>query len=149
MEVGRITTPADSALGIAVGSVSQVDYKRAGPKIHEPSAVSRHGAGPNYVIKPDLIHYGGACATDASHISGIRSVSGTGSAENLGTSFATPLVARTLAQIYHQVTPTPSPVLARALLTHHARDPRTAQRVPDGDENFFGFGLPAPEAHCL
>ena len=71
-------------------------------------------------------------------------MNGTGSAENLGTSFATPLVARTLAQIYHQVTPTPSPVLAKALLTHHARDPRTSSRVPDGDENFFGFGLPAP-----
>ena len=76
-------------------------------------------------------------------------MNGTHSVENLGTSFATPLVARTLAQIYHQVTPTPSPVLARALLTHHARDPRTSSRVPDGDENFFGFGLPAPVPYCL
>lgn len=146
---GRITTPADSVLGITVGAVSHVDYKKNGPEEHHPSAFSRHGAGPNYVIKPDLVHYGGSCSTDLSHIAGIRSVNGTGSAENLGTSFATPLVARTLAQIYHQVTPTPSPVLARALLTHHARDPRTAVRVPDGDENFFGFGLPAPVPYCL
>jgi hypothetical protein len=149
VKAGRITTPADSVLGITVGAVSHVDYKNKGPKEHHPSAFSRHGAGPNYVIKPDLVHYGGSCATDLSHISGIRSINGTGSAENLGTSFATPLVARTLAQIYHQVTPTPSPVLARALLTHHARDPRTTQRVPDGDENFFGFGLPAPVPYCL
>jgi hypothetical protein len=149
LDAGRITTPADSVLGITVGAVSHVDYKAKGPKEHHPSAFSRHGAGPNYVIKPDLVHYGGACATDASHISGIRSVNGNGSAENLGTSFATPLVARTLAQIYHQVTPTPSPVLARALLTHHARDPRTSQRVPDGEENFFGFGLPLPVPYCL
>lgn len=149
LNAGRITTPADSVLGITVGAVSHVDYKAKGPKEHHPSAFSRHGAGPNYVIKPDLVHYGGACTTDASHISGIRSVNGNGSAENLGTSFATPLVARTLAQIYHQVTPTPSPVLARALLTHHARDPRTSQRVPDGEENFFGFGLPAPVPYCL
>jgi serine protease AprX len=90
LEIGRITTPADSVLGIAVGSISHVDYKKAGPKTHEPSAFSRHGAGPNYVIKPDLIHYGGSCSTDAAHISGIRSINGTGSAENLGTSFATP-----------------------------------------------------------
>jgi len=149
VQAGRITTPADSVLGITVGSVSHVDYKSKGPKEHYPSAFSRHGAGPNYVIKPDLIHYGGSCSTDGSHVSGIRSVNGTGSAENLGTSFATPLVARTLAQIYHQVTPTPSPVLARALLTHHARDPRTSGRVPDGEENFFGFGLPAPVPYCL
>jgi serine protease AprX len=149
MDIGRITTPADSVLGITVGSISHVDYKKAGPKANEPSGFSRHGAGPNYVIKPDLIHYGGSCSTDAAHISGIRSVNGAGSAENLGTSFATPLVARTLAQIYHRITPTPTPVLARALLTHHARDPRTQARVPDGEENFFGFGLPASVPYCL
>ncbi len=149
VQAGRITTPADSVLGITVGAVSHVGYKTNGPREHHPSAFSRHGAGPNYVIKPDLVHYGGSCSTDLSHIAGIRSVNGTGSAENLGTSFAAPLVARTLAQIYHQVTPTPSPVLARALLTHHARDPRTRLRVPDGDENFFGFGLPAPVPYCL
>ena len=149
LDVGRITTPADSVLGITVGAVSHVDYKKNGPKEHHPSAFSRHGAGPNYVIKPDLVHYGGSCATDLSHIAGIRSVNDGGSAENLGTSFATPLVSRTLAQIYHQITPTPTPVLARALLTHHARDPRSKKRVPDGDENYFGFGLPAPVPYCL
>jgi hypothetical protein len=69
--------------------------------------------------------------------------------EDLGTSFATPLVSRTLAQIYHQITPTPLPVLARALLTHHARDPRSGQRVPDGEETFLGFGLPAAVPYCL
>ena len=149
LEAGRITTPADSVLGITVGAVSHVDYKKNGPKEHHPSAFSRHGAGPNYVIKPDLVHYGGSCSTDGAHIAGIRSVNGAASAENLGTSFATPLVSRTLAQIYHQITPTPSPVLARALLTHHARDPRSQSRVPDGDENFLGFGLPAPVPYCL
>lgn len=149
LTAGRITTPADSVLGVTVGSVSHVDYKKNGPKEHHPSAFSRHGAGPNHVIKPDLVHYGGSCSTDASHIAGIRSVTGTGSAENLGTSFAAPLVSRTLAQIYHQLTPMPSPVLARALLTHHARDPRSGLRVPDGDENYFGFGLPAAVPYCL
>ncbi len=149
LEAGRITSPADSVLGITVGAVSHVDYKKKGPREHHPSAFSRHGAGPNYIIKPDLIHYGGSCSTDAAHLAGIRSVHGTRSAENLGTSFATPLVSRTLAQIYHHVTPTPSPVLARALLTHHARDPRTRLRVPDGDEDCFGFGLPTPVPDCL
>ncbi|MBZ0261806.1 MAG: S8 family peptidase [Hyphomicrobiales bacterium] len=149
LDSGRITTPADSVLGITVGSVSHVDYKMLGPKEHYPSGFSRHGAGPNHIIKPDFVHYGGSCSTDATHISGIRSINGSGTAENLGTSFAAPLVSRTLAQLYHQITPTPTPVLARALLTHHARDPRTQQRVPDREENFFGFGLPAPVPYCL
>jgi len=146
---GRITSPADSVLGITVGAISHVDYKKSGPNENHPSAFSRHGSGPNYVIKPDLVHYGGSCSTDASHMSGIRSINGTQSVEDLGTSFAAPLVSRTLAQIYHQITPTPTPVLARALLTHHARDPRSGGRVPDGEENYFGFGRPAPVPYCL
>ena len=149
VQAGRITSPGDSVLGITVGAVSHVGYQSKGPKQHHLSAFSRHGAGPAYVIKPDLVHYGGSCSTDLAHRAGIRSVNGTGVVEELGTSFATPLVARTLAQIYHHVTPTPSPVLARALLTHHARDPRTSSRVPDGDEMFFGFGRPAPVPYCL
>lgn len=40
-------------------------------------------------------------------------------------------------------------MLARALLTHHARDPRSGKRVPDGEENFLGFGLPATVPYCL
>jgi hypothetical protein len=149
LQDGRITTPADSVLGITVGSVSHVDFKAKGPKEHCPSAFSRHGAGPNYVIKPDLVHYGGSCSTDTAHVHGVRSLTANGVGEDLGTSFATPLVSRTLAQIYHQITPMPSPTLARALLTHHARDPRSGLRVPDGEENFLGFGLPAVVPYCL
>ncbi len=149
IQSGRITSPADSVLGVTVGSVSHMDYQSNGPKQHCPSPFSRHGAGPNYVIKPDVIHYGGTCSLDGAHIGGIRSVNGTQSAENLGTSFAAPLVSRTLAQIYHQISPTPSPVLARGLITHHARDPRNAGRVPDDDVDCYGFGLPAPAPYCL
>ena len=32
LQAGRITTPADSVLGITVGAVSHVDYKTNGPK---------------------------------------------------------------------------------------------------------------------
>ena len=149
IERGRITAPADSVLGITVGSISHLNYNDSGPKLNCLSPFSRHGSGPNHVIKPDLVHYGGTCTDNFSHQSGIRSIYGENTAEDLGTSFAAPLVSRNLAQIYHQVTPTPSPVLARALLTHHARDPRSSDRVPDGEENFFGFGRPVEPPYCL
>jgi hypothetical protein len=149
LDVGRITSPGDSVLGITVGSISHVNYVAKGPRQDHPSPFSRHGAGPNYIIKPDLVHYGGTCTTDLSHLAGIRSANGSSSAEDLGTSFAAPLVSAELAQVYHQITPTPSPVLARALLTHHARDPRTNARVPDGEENFLGFGRPIPPPYCI
>jgi len=149
LAAGRITAPADSVLGITVGAISHLEYAERGPKREEPSPFSRHGAGPNYIIKPDLVHYGGTCTTDAQHVGGVRSITQSGTGEHIGTSFAAPLVSRSLAQIYHQITPIPSPVLARALLTHHARDPRSRGRVPTGDEDFFGFGRPVPPPYCL
>lgn len=149
LERGRITSPADSVLGIAVGSISHLSHGDGGPQENEPSAFSRHGAGPNHIIKPDLVHYGGTCKVDGTGRQGILSINSKGSAESIGTSFAAPLVSRLLANISHQVTPTPSPTLARAILTHHARDPRTGGRVQDEDENIFGFGLPAPLPYCL
>jgi hypothetical protein len=69
--------------------------------------------------------------------------------EAIGTSFAAPLVSRSLANIFHAITPTPSRELARALLTHHSRDVRTGDRVPDTEENFVGFGMPSTSVSSL
>lgn len=150
VDQGRITTPADSVLGIAVGSVAHMDHSDTGPLTGEPSPFSRHGAGPNYIIKPDLVHCGGTCRPDGTQQIGVESfVSKTALGGNCGTSFSTPLVSRVLASIYHHITPTPSRELARAVLTHHARDPRSGLRVPDTEENYLGFGRPTPTPICL
>lgn len=149
LAAGRITTPADSLLGITVGSVAHISHKKNGPREGEPSAFSRHGAGPNHIIKPDLVHYGGTCTQDGIERVGVQSVSEGGLVQDMGTSFSAPLVSRTLANIYHQITPAPSPVLARAILTHHARHPITGGRVANQEENFLGFGIPGPIATSL
>lgn len=149
LDIGRITTPADSVLSITVGAVAHKSHSSKGPRKGEPSAFSRHGAGPNHIIKPDLVHFGGTCSTDLSERFGIRSIDGAKVGESEGTSFSTPIVSRLLANIYHNITPTPSPVLARAILTHHSRDPRTSGRVPDKEENFLGFGMPLKLRDCL
>lgn len=150
LESGRITTPGDSVLAITVGSVAHVDSVKTGPRVGEPSPFSRHGAGPNYIIKPDLVHFGGTFRPDGTQQRGIKSIVSSGHVgSDCGTSFATALVSRALAGIYHQITPTPSRELARAILTHHASDPRNGSRVPDQEENFLGFGLPAATPNCL
>ena len=150
LDPGRITTPADSVLAITVGSVSHITLPLSGPKAGEPSPFSRHGAGPNFIIKPDLVHFGGTCRPDGAQLIGVESVVGTGVVgSGCGTSYSAPLVSRLLANIYHQVTPTPSRELARAVLTHHARDPRSSDRVPESEENFLGFGLPTATPECL
>jgi len=146
---GRITPPADSVLGISVGSISHINIASEGPAKGEPSSFSRHGPGPNYIIKPDLVHFGGSCSIDGKEYYGVRSISENGLIQGLGTSYSAPLVSRTLAQIYHQITPSPSPVLAKALLIHNSRDPRSNGRVPAGEEDCFGFGLPLPTPYCI
>lgn len=146
---GRITSPADSVLGLSVGAVSHLDYPDDGPNLHEPSPFSRHGNGPNFIIKPDVVHFGGTNNLDKTHESGIRSITKSGLAEDSGTSFSTPLVSRALAQIDHYIQPRPNPVVAKAILVHHSRDPRTEDRVPDGDEKYFGFGMPDVVPECL
>ena len=141
--VGRITSPADSVLGISVGAISQLDHPTTGTKRGEPSPFSRNGPGPNHTIKPDLVHFGGNIATDLSHLLGVTSLdNGPLIAEDVGTSFATPLISRQLASIHHRITPTPSATLARALLTHNALDIRTRERVKDGEDHYLGFGTP-------
>src|SRR5260370_10366949 len=78
----------------------------------------------------------------------VRSTNGSSSAEDLGTSFATPLVSSALAQVYHQITPTPSPVLARALLTHHARPPNQCTRARRrGERSWIREASPAALLH--
>jgi len=146
---GRITSPADSVLAITVGSVAHTSHAENGPQTGQPSSFSRHGPGPNYVIKPDLVHFGGSCCVNGTDSRGVRSLIPDGTGEGLGTSYAAPLTSRILANIYHQITPAPSPVLARAILTHHARHPRTEARVGDDDVDFIGFGVPAPLPYCL
>jgi serine protease AprX len=148
--LSRIAVPADSVLGISVGAIAHIDLKGHGALRGEPSPFSRNGPGPNYVIKPDLVHLGGNIGHGHTPMLGLLSLSdGPVLSENVGTSFATPLVARQLAHIYHSITPTPSATVARAILTHCARDLRTNDRVPDGEDHYFGFGMPVAVRSAL
>lgn len=140
---GRITAPADSVLGITVASLSHLPHPTTGTRHGEPSPFSRNGPGPSHIIKPDLSHTGGNIALNGRHVLGITSLADDGSlTDDIGTSFAAPLVSRQLAHLHHTITPNPSPTLARALLTHNARDVRTRGRVADGDDVYMGFGTP-------
>ena len=149
LDAGRITVPADSVLGITVGGVSHVDYKKEGPKEHYPSGFSAMAR--DRITLSSLMWF-----TTEVHV---RPTSHTLQASGRS---AVPAPLRTWARVLPLLW-YPAHLLrfitrslrrrhlcmARALLTHHARDPRSSNRVPDGDENFFGFGLPAPVPSCL
>lgn len=152
-ECGRITAPGDSVLAITSGATAHIGSS-GGVNLGEPSPFSRNGPGPNHIIKPDLCHFGGNMQIEGPpRPLGLTStIAGSQLADDIGTSFSTPLVSRQLAYIYHTMNPEPSPSLARAILTHSARDLRGSNgptRVPDQDDHYLGFGTPVAIGQAL
>lgn len=58
-ERDRIISPADSVRAITVGSVALYESKDSIVRSNEPSPFSRRGPGANYIVKPDVVDYGG------------------------------------------------------------------------------------------
>ena len=92
----RIFQPADSVRSLVIGALDpQLDDGR-----FQPSRYTRRGPGPALGAKPDLAHIGGRLDDS----SGLHSISPSGSGvESCGTSYAAPLVAKTVAAIDHAI----------------------------------------------
>ena len=62
--LGRLHEGADSVRSLVVGSVAdkKENYDLSNPG--NPSPFSRRGPGPAYIIKPDIVHFGGNAGTD-------------------------------------------------------------------------------------
>ena len=55
----RITQGADSVRSLVVGSISHDKQDPSEGEINERSPFSRIGFGPEFLVKPDVVHYGG------------------------------------------------------------------------------------------
>jgi hypothetical protein len=143
----RIISPADSVRAISVGSVALFDSKDSVVKKNEPSSFSRRGPGVGYSIKPDMVEYGGNCdfQTNCDGI-GMRGMDCQGNViEDIGTSYATPRVAKKLAYIYDELQDKDL-LLAKAMLIHSARmHSRLAFNLTPDEMKYYGFGLPAED----
>lgn len=140
----RIFQPADSIRALVVGALD--------PQSPEggflPSRYSRRGPGPSLGAKPDVAHIGGRFHDN----SGLYSFSVIGEAlQSCGTSFAAPLVAKTIAALDHAIEGSITREALTALVIHHAD-------VPSGLENsalrqisrdFVGAGIPCHAAETL
>ena len=138
----RIASPADAALGISVGSLSDTSNSPTASPSDHPSPFSRRGPGPGMLVKPDVVHYGGTCARNGQPVGGIRGPYRNGTPlEDIGTSFAAPRVAAQLAQLVG-VLPEPEPELLKLLLLLSC----TSRGDHDTDRresvNYYGFGVP-------
>lgn len=141
-EDDRICSPADSILGIAVGSLAHRDVNSSRVRAGEPSPFTRRGPGPSYIPKPDVTHIGGNCDGAGRYSqTGVLSTDGRGSlAEDVGTSFSAPLISSLLANVHNSLADPPSRSLLKALLVHSAvleGDPGIEE-----DLRYRGFGVP-------
>ena len=134
----RITKSADTVRGLVVGSIG---HDRI------PSSFSRQGPGPSHLIKPDVVHIGGAASLNARNdveTVPVRSFSTTGSVVlQVGTSFSTPRVAAIAAGLDAMLNERFNPILLKALIIHSARYPEQIKLGIADKINAAGFGLPA------
>ena len=138
----RIASPADAALSISVGSLSDTSNSPTASPADHPSPFSRRGPGPGMLVKPDVVHYGGTCASNGQPVGGIRGPYRNGTPlEAIGTSFAAPRVAAQLAQLVGFL-PEPEPELLKLLLLLSCT--RRGDHDADRREsvNYYGFGVP-------
>ncbi|WP_144141058.1 S8 family peptidase [Paraburkholderia sp. BCC1884] len=140
--------PADSLLNISVGATN--GHGVAGCIPDAPARYSRRGPGVRGSVKPDVCHIGGA-AGDDDH-TGLFSVTKGGMlTEVLGTSFAAPLAAKTLAAIDLELDGRAPREVLQAMFIHsaHLKPPMSGRGAKKFARNLVGFGFPAVSHQIL
>lgn len=143
-ERDRLISPADSVRAISVGSLAYYDSANSIVKKNEPSPFSRRGPGANYIVKPELVDYGGNIASDFTiNGLGMKGLDINGNViEDIGTSYSTPRVVQKFASIYDEMHDKDI-LLTKAILIHSAR--MESRDLLDKDINnikYYGFGMP-------
>lgn len=143
---GRIHEGADSVRTLVVGSFAHEKSKYDYAEINDPSPFSRIGPGPEFIIKPEVSHYGGNAGVDINGnivTSGVKSFDKNGKvAKAVGTSFSTPRITSLAAGIQQELNEEFDALLLKALIVHSATYP-TEMTVPSIERaNQIGFGIP-------
>lgn len=139
----RVTSPSDSVRAITVGSIANIGIDGF-VDCDMPSPFSRKGPGANFLIKPDVVHYGGNCMNDLQYKgSGVISFDINGDiVEGIGTSYSAPAVAATYAELRNGVIEERSREFAKAFLIHSAGVPEKAKKDSKDYNKYYGYGLP-------
>ena len=143
---GRIHEGADSVRSLVVGSIAHEKGRYDYAEVNDPSPFSRVGPGPEYIIKPEISHYGGNAGIDSSGkmvTSGVKSFSKDGElAQGVGTSFSTPRITALAAGIQQELNEEFDPLLLKALITHSASYPEGMSVPVTERTKQVGFGIP-------
>lgn len=142
----RMCHGADSVRALTVGSVAHDKSPNDYAEIDNPSPFSRIGPGPEFIIKPEVVHYGGNAGKDAQDhavSTGVKAVDPDGVICTIaGTSFSTPRVASLAAELDHRLGGDFNPLLIKGLIVHKAHYPLALQLPEQDRARVMGFGVP-------
>lgn len=150
---GKIHQGADSVRSIVVGSIAHKKSKLDLSDIDNPSPFTRIGRGPSYIIKPEIVHYGGNAGVDQNGnivTSGVKSFGLDGNVlQSVGTSYSTPRVAALAAGIHQEIEEEFDPLLIKALIIHSANYSENLSIPVTERVKQLGFGRPKPIKEIL
>jgi hypothetical protein len=137
-----ICQPTETVRGLSIGALNCAN----GPQVAEaPARYSRRGPGLQVGVKPDLAHFGGCGPLRENDPTGLISAAADGARVNVcGTSYAAPLVARTLAELDLLTEQSRATRTLRALTLHNAEIPAPLKLrgLKELARQFVGFGRP-------
>lgn len=147
-ERDRIISPADSVRAITVGSIALKESSNSIVKTNQPSPFSRRGPGVNYIVKPDIVDYGGN--NDLNY--GLQGLGMKGMdingkiIEGNGTSYSNPRAVYKYSKIYDELVDKDL-LLSKAMLIHSARM-MSRELLEQNQDNikYYGFGM--PDVNC-
>lgn len=143
----RIAKMADSVRSLVVGSIAGEKSTYDLAEIDMPSPFTRRGPGPVYIIKPDLVAYGGNAGIRPDGkltTTGVKVFDGDGRPTRApGTSFSTPWIARIAAELDFLLEGDFDPLLIKALMVHNSSYPAGERMKMDDKKKFMGFGMPS------
>jgi hypothetical protein len=145
-----LLTPAESIRNVAVAAVNPPGHPVSVP--FAPCRFSRRGPGLRAGVKPDLAHVGGSGSPQPPLDHALFSVTPEGAViSGCGTSYATPLVAKTAAALDHAIEGNVSRETLIGLLIHNARvpEPLQAKALAPVARHLVGFGVPPSTEHIL
>jgi Subtilase family len=145
-----LKVPSESARNLTIGALNPPGLKHVVPTA--PAAYSCRGPGIRIGVKPDLAHFGGSHKKCPTNGHGLHSIEANGlKVDDCGTSYATPLVAKTLASLDSQIEGDVSRETLIALAIHHARLPDILRKdeYKDLARYMAGFGIPASSSEIL
>ena len=138
-----LLTPAESARNVAVAALNPPGHDGCLPLA--PTRYSRRGPGLRAGVKPDLAHVGGAGSQHSTLGHGLFSILPDGTVvDGCGTSYASPLAAKTAAVLDHAIEGEVSRETLIGLLVHHAETPPLLQSkaLAPIARQMVGFGMP-------